>query len=347
MGLRLRALVVACCLALVGCTTDGGGPGTAAPSPSPATNVPVPPPITGPRVAVVLAAGPGILGSVTAQEEAVERVRSSFADQLSVIRDVTVDDPVFLADVVGLLAEEEYELVCAIGDGVVDAVLTVAADYPRTKFCAFPAVASEVPANVLVMDLAVEQVGFLAGAVAARLAPAAPRAMVGSREVYGIDRLQNGFRAGARTSNGGQEAEVLVGFPADDPETAASFTASHIEAGAQVIFVVTGDADVSARADAAAAEAGVIGAAATLWSDDEHQPPGVLLGLRVGLEPVLRLAIDRLLGTWATSPATFGVADDALQLVPGGHPRAEAAARLAAEVQAAIISGQVTVPSGG
>lgn len=348
VGLLALVMVVAACTSEAGETTASPSP-----SPSPATTAP---PITGPRVAVVLRApedAPGLVAQADAQ--AIERIRGAYADQLSEVRLVTPDDRSFTADVIALMSERGYALVCVVGADLVDVVTAIAVDYPRTRFCVFPAVAGEAepPDNVLLLDLAVEEPAFLAATVALRLVPDAPPAFVGARTEYAMERRRAAFQAAVREGEPEEEAtqRPLIGVPADDTERAESFARTHFEAGAAVLYTEAGAADPAVLPVAAEADGAVIGSVATLFVGPDGQPvteppPTVLFGVEERLDAVLKLAIDRLLGEWSAEPAALGFDGGAYAIAAGGHPRSGEAVRLVEEVLEEFSDGRLDPAAG-
>ena len=360
-------MLVLLAVVMAACTTEGGPDRAPTPTPTPQATSTAPP-ITGPRVAVVRPPGQTVFGNRQRSAEAVARVRSSFTDQLSEIRDVVAEPASFLPEVVALMADDGYDLVCAVGPGGLDAVLATADDYPRTRFCVVPAVAADVPGNVLVVDVAVEEPAFIAGATAIQLAPQAPAGLVGSRSVYAFDRREAGFRAGVdsrappaespaprgeqtqppagQTEPDNQPPQVLVGLPADDVEAARSLATTQYDAGAVAVYAAAGRTDEGVLAAAVAAGRGAIGVFEPNPDEDPERSQAVLVGFQTRLEPVLRVAIDRLLGEWSAEPVRLGFADGVFALVEGGHPRSAAALRTAEAIVEQIVAGDSPVPGG-
>lgn len=342
-------LILVAVLGGVGCTSDGSEP-VPGPTPSP-TSSPgaTAPPITGPRVAVVLPTADEDVADPGSLE--IDRIRSTFADRVSSVRAVTPDTPDFTSDVLGLLAEQGNELVCVIGPRALETVVEIASDYPRTRFCVFPAAAAEVPANVLLLDLAVEEVAVLAATVASGVAPKDPPAFIGSRQEYAIDRRRFAFQAVAReaASGRGDAAKPLIGVPADDAERAASFASTQFEAGASVVYTEAGSADRAVLAVAEEAGGMVIGSSRTLGvtetgTETEPSSRAVLLTIEERFDAALEIAIERLLGEWSTDPVTVGFADGAFQLGAGRHRRAPRAMAIAERVRAAMEAGELDLP---
>lgn len=323
--------VVTGAVLLTACTSDAPQPApqpTAA-SPSP-TETAVP--ITGPRVVVLLPAAGVPAGEVASYAQAVDRLRSAYADRLGEVRRVTLDDPAFAADTVTFLAEEGHDLVCVVGAPLVRTVPAVARSYPNTRFCAAPAVYEEAPDNVLALELAVAEPAFVLGVVAATLFPGAPPGFVGARSEHAVEQRRRGFQEGVASRRG--QARALGGTFAEDPISAAAITTRQVEAGARVLYTAAGELDVAAREAAAGGSAAVAGSAATLLPVDGDPPVSVLLAVRTHIEPALAVAVDRLLDGWDPTAATLGLAEGAFSFVPGGHPEAEVAVELAEQVAA-------------
>lgn len=382
--IAVLALVVLTSLLAGACTSDGPGPRpqpSASPTPAPS---PTPGPVSGPRIAVVLPP-PEVVGAeeIDVLRTEVESVGREFAEQIDEWRIVRPDGRRFVEDVVVLLADEGFDLVCTLGPGSGAAARAVAALDPRTRFCAAPAAPGELPTNLLEVDYRVEELAFLAGVAAAvRTDGDAPVGLIAGETPYRSAEQRIAFFRGVRSVTP-DAPEPLLAFPASDAERADELAAGLLDAGARVLLTIAGAADEGVLdAVAAAAEAEqqaadgvgtaeppagasptpapspdprrppvVIGASATLLpaadGADEEVEPGrsvhVLATTRMHLTVGLRIAVQRLLEGWVATPVSLGMADKALSFEVGPGPVPPALADRVEEGRQLIIDGEVDV----
>lgn len=328
------------------------GAPTPAPSPSAAgPSTPPPSPVTGLRVGVVLPpASLRTAAEVEAMREDLVDLPDRFGEDIASIRVVQPDGRAFIADVTDLLADRGADLVCVLGPGAGAAVRAVASRYPETRFCAAPAAGpvAGIPENVLLIDVRVEEVAFLAG-VAAQLAdPGAsrPPAFVAGDTQYAVDRQRAAFAAGA-SSVAPAPVTPLVAFPAGDEERAFEVAAPWFEAGTPAIYTAAVEGDRGVLRAAQEHGGLVIGSPYTLLEQgDEGEvlaPPEAVLLLTAGRASVpVEVAVRRVLEAWAGGQASVGLAEDAFALAGGGSPRYRTIAGAVEEARARLVSGEVS-----
>lgn len=346
-GLRLLVLLLVTLVAGA-CTASGPRP---SPSPSPSPAVPSPAGTSassGPRLAVVLppasARPPGERSELRA---AVEELARRHDDDLVGLRVVQPDTPTFVADTTALVAERGADLVCVLGAGSGAVVLEVAPAFPTTRFCATPAAApaEEVPPNVLLVDVRVEELAFLAGAAARLAAPMAAPGFVAGEPEHAIDRQREAFIAGI---NAVAEEPVTpyVGFPAGDADRAFELARAQFEAGAVVIYSAAGPGDAGVLRAATATDRFVIGPRATLAGDDGI-PAQVLLTVDTDPTVGVEVALRRALASWEGGRATVGLAEGAIEVAAGAADRYRAVAGRIEELRRRIVDGDLRpLPSG-
>ena len=241
---RLTTLVVAVALLLVGCTTSSPDP-SPSPSPTATTTAPTPSATTPPpgRVAVVVAPEPEL--TAAAAEIGTRGVAGRMLDD-GELRVVTADDRSFLPDMASFLAAEGYDLVCVVGAGAEAAVRDVAASSPSTRFCAAPARPDDMPANVLPIDLRVEELGYLAGIALAADGAGPETAVVASPTTWAPARVRAGFEAGLAAGGVASPTVRPVG-PVRDAEGAAEQVVGLLEIGVSAVLSLTGRFDATVR----------------------------------------------------------------------------------------------------
>lgn len=365
----LAALVLAALAALAACTS------TPQPSPSPtptdAASVPsfepeVPEPDR--RVAVVVAPGPALRAAAA---EVAARQLPSVVPAVSDVRVVTADDPDAMGDLVRLFASEGYDLVCALGPGALDSVLGAARDLPATRFCAAPVIATEVPDNVLAVDIRAEEMAYLAGVMAGVYAPDRPPVMVTAPTTHAPARQQQAFRDGfASTSPPAGVIPIIIG-PVEDSDAARTAVTEHLRAGVSAVYADAGEADTGVVA--AAEEEGQLRReeASETPAPDASEPPTAgapATVLVVGGPAVLPLeegapvpaevayvvdfdwaravvvAAQRLVRTWEGGIVSIGLLEDALRFVEDGGDAVPPAVRTRVEdTRAGIIDGRLII----
>lgn len=317
-----------------------------APSPSPTTVVAAPTPVDPGGLSAAFVLPPPAVASpaeLEALREDLARLRRTHLRDVTTWRVVAADGPEFVGDLVALFAEDGADLVCAIGPRSGDVVVRIASAFPETRFCATPAIAelALIPANVLLIDLRVEEVAYLAG-VAAQLtsAPGAPGFVAGDTR-YSVDRQRLAFQLGI---NAVSETPVApyVAFPVGDPERALELAAPQYAAGVGTIFSTAGAADAGVRRAAQENDGLVIGSLRTLVPDPGEAPPAaVLFTISERFDVPVGIAVDRALASWEGGLASVGLAQDVFTLAPGGSPRYRAIAPRLDELQARIEADQL------
>lgn len=161
---------------------------------------------------------------------------------------------------IAFFAENGYDVIITIGIGLSDETLHSADLYPDSVFIGMNQPHEEVRPNIIPVTFAEDQMGFAAGALAARISET--RVIGAACETSGIDsmwRYCEGFRAGAKFVD--EDIKVVVIYR-DDGEREKLFldeawgyeTAQKlIQRGADVIFAsggVTGQGALRAAAEA-------------------------------------------------------------------------------------------------
>ncbi len=321
-GTRSVVLLALAAALVAGCERGEPAP---APSPSPSSEgVPSPPGPSGLSVAFVIpadAARPAAV--VSSVREDLDRLRRSHLRDVTDWRVVEADAPAFTADLVTYLADEGTDLVCAIGPGSGDVVVRVAPSFPRTRFCATPAIAEAdaIPGNVLLIDLRVEEVAYLAGVAAQLTATTGPPGFVGGESQYSIDRQRAAFQAGINAV-AATPVTPYVAFPVVDADQAFALAVPQYEAGVATIYSAAGSADVGVRRAAQETGGLVIGSLATLVPDPSEPPPtAVLMVTQQRLDVGAGIAVEQALTSWEGGLASVGLAQRALDVGPGGSGR--------------------------
>jgi basic membrane protein A len=150
------------------------------------------------------------------------------------------------------LAQQRYDLVIAVGFDLADALATVAARFPQTRFAIVDISQAGLkgrPANVTGLVFKQEQAGYLAGYAAGLWAKAhGARAVsaVGGQELPPVVAYIAGYRAGAQKAFPG--VRVLTGYSQDfaDQAKCKEIALDQIAQGSQVVFAVAGGCGLGA-----------------------------------------------------------------------------------------------------
>lgn len=330
------------------------------PSPSPPTaSSPGPSEPVGLRVAVVLPPQGESPLTTTGTRAAAEAVDDHFRDAVGEFRSVAPDPGAFVGDVVTVLAEQGYDLVCVVGSRAAEVVLRVAPTFPATRFCGVPAPgamdAEAVPANALLVDVRMEEAAYLAG-IAAAAAPRPPRpsstegtspAPAGAGFVADgthplTPRQRAAFVAGLADGPGAPPATRVDVTPTDDEEVAARAIAQ-LEAGVPVVFVTAASSDTGVL-DAAAANDGVVIVHRDRARFDGDTPEEVLVWFLLDVSVALEEAVERAVGGWEGGITSVGLAEDALRPQAGAAPSSTTTFARVREAAAAVRDGSRTVP---
>jgi len=217
------------------------------------------------------------------------------------------------------LAEEGYDVVIGVGFAQGEAVAQVAQQYPDTKFVIIDvdqAGLPGAPANVVGLLFKEEEVGYLAGYLAALTAKrdSAPDVIssVGGMKEPPVDRFIAGYQAGADAALPG--ITVLNGYSQDwdDLAKCKEVALDQIAKDSQVVFQVAGGCGLGALD--AAKERGVWGIGVD--ADQAFLGPHVLTSAVKRVDQAVFQTIESVIdGSWqGGSNSVFGLADDGVGL---------------------------------
>lgn len=364
--MRRCATLLTMLVLVAACTSNGMEPSpTASPTASPTQATE---PGGSALVRVTIVVHPDLPGGAETVREDVAALEPVLTDGMR-LRVVAVDDPGFVVDTVDLLVADGHELVCVFGPDAAAAVQAAAARSPTTRFCAVPASGS-LPANVLGIDVALEEVGYLAGAALAADLETASAAVVPSASAMGAARVRSGLLAGLEAGGLGEPVALLAPSVADADE-AAERTEELLSRGTAGLFAWAGllDPDVVARALATPVtqptpepqDDDATEGTDTTEPDDEPTEPAfaalvagpalangelpdqllAIIELRLGR--VMAVVLERFRGAWDTSPIRQGVVDDVIVAIPNDAARTPAIAEALELARVAIRDGGVVL----
>lgn len=329
------------------------------------------------RVGVVLDPRPEL---VAAAAEVGVRGMVRSRDEFAEVRVVRADAAAFLTDLVAFFTTEGYDLVCAAGDGAAGAVTAVAPTSPGTRYCAVPAT-GQTPANVLPIDVRIEELGYLAGVALATDLDAGPVGLITSPTVIAPARFEAGIAAGI-AEVGLADGHIVRLPPARTQDDIDQVVTRMAEQRVTGVVSLAGDLD-GAVMDAldefappppepteAPTEAPTDGptdpSEPTTPTPTESDPPRtvalvggpglrpiedgvdlddqVLLVLDIHLEAGVEVALDRLAGTWDVAPIGIGMAEQALRVLVGVGDRAGAIVDAVEQARTRVLDGTFELP---
>ena len=162
------------------------------------------------------------------------------------------------------LAQQKYDLVIGVGFLMAEAMNTVAAKFPDTKFADHRRRRDDAreskPTNVLGALFAEQEAGYLVGYMAGLYLKdngGGTAASVGGQKIPPVDHYIAGYQAGVKAAN--PDAKVANGYSQkfDDPAPCKELALNQIAEGAKVVFQVAGGCGLGALD--AAKEKGVQG----------------------------------------------------------------------------------------
>jgi basic membrane protein A len=217
------------------------------------------------------------------------------------------------------LADEGFDLIIGVGFAQGEAVDTVANEYPDTKFMIIDVDQSTLPhkpTNVVGLLFKEEEVGYLAGYLAALTAKREPGpdviSSVGGMKEPPVDRFIAGYQAGAKKADPG--IKVLNGYSQDwdDLAKCKELALNQIAGGSTIVFQVAGGCGLGALD--AAKEKSVWGIGVD--ADQSYLGPHVLTSAQKKVDQAVFLTIKSAQdGSWKGGRnAVFGLKDDGVGL---------------------------------
>lgn len=318
------ALPVAVALALLALVLAGCGPSivpsptpttTVEPRPSVAASVAAPSPSPSPlpcreplRVALVTDVGRVDDGSFnTAAHGGLLRAAAGGCVEPVVIETRSAAD---YAKNIEAAVEDGAVVVVGVGLFMADALGDAAAAHPDVRFVAVDAIPTAGhdaawSRNGESLVFAEDELGYLAGILAASLTGSGVVGAVGALDVPPVEAFVEGFRNGAKALRPGLRVPILYGPALGDAEAGRSAAAALVAEGADVLFAASGLAGVSGRtskeltSDAAlvagcARGALVIGAEVDQWLTLPEARPCLVTSVLKDVAGAVAGAIDRI-----------------------------------------------------
>jgi basic membrane protein A len=243
-------------------------------------------------------------------------------------------------------AKRGYDLVISVGFAQADAVSKVAKRFPKTHFAIIDVDATTIagkPKNVLGLLFREQEVGYLAGYLAALVEKRAPGpdviGSVGGMKEPPVDRFIAGYQAGARKADPG--IKLLNGYSQDwvDLAKCKEEALNQIAAGSKVEFQVAGGCGLGALDAAKERDVWGIGVDA----DQAFLGPHILTSAVKRVDQAVFLTIEDVKdGKFRGGRnATFGLRDDGVGLGKISRRVPKADVTKVEKIRAEIASGKI------
>jgi basic membrane protein A and related proteins len=170
----------------------------------------------------------GVIHSALEAEQEAGRIEYKFVDALGYSGDMERT----LREVA---QEDEPDIIFGDAFGNEEAVRGVAADFPEIAFV-FGSGGGPAEPNFSVFDNWIHEPGYLSGLIAGKLTKSNVIGIVGGFPVPEVNRIVNGFIAGAQEANPKVTAKVTFISSWFDPAAAKEAALAQIDAGADVLF---------------------------------------------------------------------------------------------------------------
>jgi len=252
------------------------------------------------------------------------------------------------------LAQADYDVVIGVGFLFSDAIKKVALDYPATKFACVDydvRPGEELPPNLVGLRFREEEGSFLVGVLAAMHSKTGRIGFVGGMDIPLIHKFEAGYVAGARYVEPGVSVTVAYAGTTPqafaDPAKGKELALLQYGRGVDVIYHAsgsTGNGVIEAAREAGAFAIGVD-------SNQNYMAPGHMLTSMVKrVDNAVYVAIQEAFeGTFSGGVQELGLAEDGVGYALDQYNEdliTEEMAQKVEEARAAIIAGDIEVPSG-
>ncbi len=245
-----------------------------------------------------------------------------------------------------ILARQGYDLIIGVGYAQGDAIATAAKTFPDTSFAIVDvdqATLKGKPANVQGLLFREEQVGYLAGylaALEAKRAGGKEVSAVGGFKEPPVDRFIAGYEAGATAAVPGTKVKWGYSQDWDDQAKCKELALNQIAAGSKVVFQVAGGCGLGALLAAKQQKVWGVG----VDGDQSFLGPHVLTSALKGVDSAVFLTSKAVQdGTFTGgNNAVFGLDQDGVGLGTFSPKANEADIAATRKVEQQIVDGEIT-----
>jgi basic membrane protein A len=244
------------------------------------------------------------------------------------------------------LAQQNNDLIVAVGFLMHDAVDSVAPRFPQSHFAIIDTVVDRP--NVTSVTFKEEESSFLAGVAAALATKKKVVAFLGGIESPLIEKFLAGFEAGVESAD--PNVKVLVKYTGsfDDVASGKEYATLLFQQGADVIYAAAGKCGLGAIDEVKSMPAGnyLIG----VDSDQDELAPGKILtsALKHVDNAVFSLAAQIARGKYPSGHIVLGLKENGVGITAMPYTRSALPPSGPAEIESyrrAIVAGEINVPS--
>jgi basic membrane protein A len=239
------------------------------------------------------------------------------------------------------LGDEGYNLIISNGFLMGEATETASKEFPDSNFAIID-FAYEAPGpNLLGLVFKEQEVGYLAGYMAAKVSESGTISTVGGQKIPPVDRFIAGFHAGAKAAN--PDITLLNGYSQEfvDPAPCKEIALDQISKGSDIVFQVAGGCGLGALD--AAKERSVWGIGVD--KDQAFLGDHILTSAVKRVDQAVFQAIEKAAnGEFEGGVLAFGLAEDGVGLGETSDQVDQAIIDEVEEQKQMIIDGEVTIP---
>jgi basic membrane protein A len=240
------------------------------------------------------------------------------------------------------LAEDDYDLVIAVGFLMQEATQQAAATYPDTNFAIIDATFDPALPNSVGLLFKEQEAGYLVGYLAGLVTESNTVSSVGGLKIPPVDHYIAGFAAGAKDAN--PDVKVLNGYSQDfvDQAKCKEVALDQISNGSDVVFQVAGGCGLGALDAADQEGAWGIGVDADQAYLGDHILTSALKRVDEAVFKTIQSAVENSFA--GGTAVVFGLADDGVGVgeINSAVPQEDVDA-MNGQVDG-IVSGEITVP---
>ena len=239
------------------------------------------------------------------------------------------------------LAEEGYNLIISNGFLMGEATDKAAKEFPESNFGIIDFAYEKPGPNLLGLVFKEQEVGYLAGYLAAKVSKTGTISTVGGQKIPPVDRFIAGFQAGAKAAK--PDIKLLNGYSQEfvDPAPCKEIALDQISKGSDIVFQVAGGCGLGALD--AAKEKSVWGIGVD--KDQAFLGDHILTSAVKRVDQAVFQTIEKAVnGEFEGGLTAFGLAEDGVGL---GETSDQVDQALLDEIDAErqkIIDGETTIP---
>ncbi|HEV2901717.1 MAG TPA: BMP family ABC transporter substrate-binding protein [Gaiellaceae bacterium] len=239
------------------------------------------------------------------------------------------------------LGDEGYNLIISNGFLMGEATETASKEFPESNFAIIDFAYESPGPNLLGLVFKEQEVGYLAGYMAAKVSETGTISSVGGQKIPPVDRFIAGFQAGAKAAN--PDIKLLNGYSQEfvDPAPCKEIALDQISKGSDIVFQVAGGCGLGALD--AAKEKSVWGIGVD--KDQAFLGDHILTSAVKRVDQAVFQTIEKAVnGEFEGGLTAFGLAEDGVGLGETSSEVDQAIIDEIDEQKQMIIDGEITIP---